>query len=542
MSSPPKSATDDSNAASPAGGSVDDADAEPPQPSSDLTGQERLAWNVFAGWGGYLIVSLAGFLAPPVMDRRLGQASLGVWDFGWSLVSYFGLAQLGVASSVNRYVAKYRATRDLEGLTRVTSSVAAMNLSAASLAFLMAALSAWALPWMMRAELTGELSSARLLVIFLGLTVATQMYFQVHQGVLAGCYRFDILNAITATTEVANSLAIIAVLLAGGGLIALGATCLVCQVAAGLMRRHWAARICPEARISLAKAEWGQARRLLKFGVKALVYTLSALLLIQANKLIVGGVLGAAALAVFSRPLALIRVIEAFAAKFAHVLTPTASSLQSSGQHQRLLKLLLQCARLGTALTLPMVLTLAILGDLIMLLWMGPRYAAGPLTMILALGHLGTVALWPVTMILVGMNRHGWPAAATLIAAGVSTLLGLLNAFVFHGGITGAALAVALPLVGSAAFVAIYTCREFKIGGWTFILALLPPLACGVPFALVLVASRVLWAGRPALAVFGGLALAGAMLLPLYWRFVVPEELKAQMLGMIAKVRKLAAR
>ena len=84
-----------------------------------------------------------------------------------------------------------------------------------------------------------------------------------------------------------------------------------------------------------------------------------------------GAAFGLVALAVFSRPLALIRMIETFGAKFAYVLTPTASSLQSSGQHERLAQLLLQAGRLGTALALPMILLLAVLGDPIMLAWMG---------------------------------------------------------------------------------------------------------------------------------------------------------------------------
>ena len=267
------------------------------------------------------------------------------------------------------------------------------------------------------------------------------------------------------------------------------------------------------------------------------------LLLIQANKLIVGASLGAAALAVFSRPFGLIRVIENFAARFAYVVTPTASSLQSSRQDERLLTLLLQSARLGTALSLPMVLTLAILGDRIMLLWMGPRYEAGPLTLILALGYFGTLALWPVTMILVGMNRHGWTAIASLTAAGLSVLLAVLNAYVFDGGLTGAALAVTLPMVGSAAFVATYSCREFGVDGWTFVKqAFRAPFACAVPFALILIASRVLLPARPALAVFGGLALAGPMILMLYWRFVMPEELRVQVRGLLARARRLAGR
>ena len=67
-----------------------------PPPRPDLTGRDRMAWNVFAGWAGYFVMAIAGFLAPRVMDRSLGQESLGVWDFGWSLVTYFNLTQLGV--------------------------------------------------------------------------------------------------------------------------------------------------------------------------------------------------------------------------------------------------------------------------------------------------------------------------------------------------------------------------------------------------------------------------------------------------------------
>ena len=43
---------------------------------------------------------VAGFLMPRMMDYYVGQRLLGVWDLGWSIVSYFELAQIGVGSSV----------------------------------------------------------------------------------------------------------------------------------------------------------------------------------------------------------------------------------------------------------------------------------------------------------------------------------------------------------------------------------------------------------------------------------------------------------
>lgn len=523
--------------------SEDIQDGAPFVPEADLTGQERVAWNVFAGWAGHLIVAIAGFVAPRVMDRQLGQESLGVWDFGWSLVSYFGLTQLGVGSSVSRYVAKHRAAGDVAGLRRVASSVTGLSVAAGSLTLVFTLTCAWLLPRILRADLAAHVGSARWLVLLLGTTVACQLGFQVYQGVLAGCHRFDVLNVITATTEILNSIAIVAVLFAGGGLVALGVVCLAFQLAGDLSRMYWAHRVCPELRVRLADAEWHEAKRLLRFGLKALVYSISGLLLIQANKLTVGGTFGLAALAVFSRPFALIRVIETFAAKFAYVLTPTASSLQSRGQHDQLSRLLLQSTRLGTALALPMVLVLAILGDPIMLLWMGPRYEPGPVVVILALGYLASLALAPMITILFGMNLHGWPALATLVAAGISALLGVLNASVLGWGLTGAALAVAVPLTGSAVFLAAYACRKLELSAGEFLKeALAGPLLCGIPFALILAASRAAFPASPAIAIFGGLALAWPVVLLLYWRFVIPDELKAQIRELPSQLVGLASR
>ena len=89
----------------------------------DLTGRDRMVWNVLTSWAGHMVFVIAGFIMPRMIDRHIGQTSLGIWDFSWSLVNYFGLAGLGIGSSVNRYVAKYRAVNDIEGLRKAVSSV-----------------------------------------------------------------------------------------------------------------------------------------------------------------------------------------------------------------------------------------------------------------------------------------------------------------------------------------------------------------------------------------------------------------------------------
>ena len=83
---------------------------------ADLSGRNRLFRNVLSSWAGHLVFIISGFIMPRMIDTHAGQSGLGVWDFGWSLVSYFGFVQAGICSSVNRYMAKYRAVNDVQSV------------------------------------------------------------------------------------------------------------------------------------------------------------------------------------------------------------------------------------------------------------------------------------------------------------------------------------------------------------------------------------------------------------------------------------------
>lgn len=88
----------------------------------DLTGQQRMVGNIIASWAGHFVFIVAGFVMPRLVNDMLGRELLGVWDFAWSLVAYFSLVEAGVASSVNRYVARYRVEDDSDSINRTVSS------------------------------------------------------------------------------------------------------------------------------------------------------------------------------------------------------------------------------------------------------------------------------------------------------------------------------------------------------------------------------------------------------------------------------------
>ena len=501
---------------------VDEVQVSP----EDHTGRERMAWNVLASWAGHVVFVVAGFVLPRVIDRQVGQATLGVWDFAWSLVSYFGLAEIGVGSSLGRYVAKYRAAGDVPGLRSAASSVMLVQASAAILCLAATATVSLSLPYLFTREIGVHLDVATPVVALLGASLALEIAFDTFHGVIIGAHRWDLHNAINAGFHALKTAAMIGALLLGGGLPSLALVYFCGVVARELTRRAVAYRVCPELRLGLAYANWGQVRRMAIFGIKASVPGLGRLVLLQGNSLLVASQLGPAALALFARPNSLLRHAETFLNKFAHVLTPTASSLQARGKSDDLRRLLVESTRFAACLALPLLLGLAIMGDPILRLWMGPRYAQGTVMAILAAGFLPVLTQRPVVTILTGLNAHGRLGLVGL----VSSFLGLGLSYLLVGrmglGLPGAASGVAVSLaLGSGLYVLLDACRRLQLPVAAYVRrAYLSPLLCAVPFAACLVAGRLLFPERPFLALITGSASGAAILAPLYWLYVLPRS------------------
>ena len=91
--------------------------------TEDFSGKSRLISNVLTSWVSQIFLILTGFFLPRVIDQQLGQDVLGLWDFAWSIISYLSLPGLGIGSSLNKYVADYRAKSETENLTIAVSTV-----------------------------------------------------------------------------------------------------------------------------------------------------------------------------------------------------------------------------------------------------------------------------------------------------------------------------------------------------------------------------------------------------------------------------------
>ncbi|NLE59846.1 MAG: oligosaccharide flippase family protein, partial [Planctomycetes bacterium] len=440
-------------------------ETQPPvseQPRPDLTGRDRMAWNILVSWGGQMVFLAAGFVLPRVIDARIGRAALGVWDFGWSLLAYFGLLQAGVTASVNRYVGKFRVIGDHAAVNCAVSSVLCIHLAVAVVVVLLGFVVGLGIPVWMEGRLGGYASQAGPLVQLLAASLAVQMATGSFGGLTTGCHRWDLHNAILAGGHAMVVAGMIAVLFSGGGLVAMAAVNLAGEILKAVARVIVAYRVFPALQLGLRHVKLRAMRNMLTFGGKTLIPRVSEILTNQMTATLLALYLGPAALALYMRPMGLVRHARTFMTKFSMVLVPSTSALQAQGQNDRLRDLLIKGTRYGLLMALPVTIGIVVLGGQLLRVWMGPEYSTALLAAMLALGHLAFISHIPAMDMIAGMKAHGRPALVNLDAGIMTPLLVLLALGVLKTGLVGAAVSATVPMtIVYGLYIPTYACRTF---------------------------------------------------------------------------------
>ena len=72
--------------------------------------KRQILKNVGSSWSALAVNVLVGIFLSPFILHRLGDVAFGIWVLIFSVTGYYGLFDLGIRSSIIRYVSKYTAT------------------------------------------------------------------------------------------------------------------------------------------------------------------------------------------------------------------------------------------------------------------------------------------------------------------------------------------------------------------------------------------------------------------------------------------------
>src|SRR5215471_9660986 len=155
--------------------------------------KRQILKNVSSSWFALGINVLVGIFLSPYILHRLGDEAFGLWILIFSLTGYYGLFDLGIRSSIIRYVAKYSATEEYAELNRLVNTAMFSYGGIGAVAMGITVAGAYYLNSIFRVPAAFE-STARWLLLMVGTSVSLGFPLGVFSGTLEGLQRFYLLN------------------------------------------------------------------------------------------------------------------------------------------------------------------------------------------------------------------------------------------------------------------------------------------------------------------------------------------------------------
>jgi O-antigen/teichoic acid export membrane protein len=144
------------------------------------------------------ILLVSTMVITPLLIIRLGKEGYGIWMLVGQVIAYLGILDLGVSSSIGRFVAKYDARKDYTNISRIINS-AIFLFFISSILIIFVTLILWP-NFSKFFHLSDKyFSIGKWLILLTGLGVASSFPLRIGQGILGGIHRFDLIYLFRAS-------------------------------------------------------------------------------------------------------------------------------------------------------------------------------------------------------------------------------------------------------------------------------------------------------------------------------------------------------
>ncbi len=458
-------------------------------------------------------------LTQPYMFSRLGRDHYGLMMLVSSTLATLGVLTAGFGDAALRYIADSHSRNDIAGMNAFVST--------SLLAFLVVSgIGAVALT-VLAPKLAQEFfllpavdqALARRLFRLGGILLVTTSMLGLLMVCMKAAQRYDVANRCRIAVGTAGAFGIVLVLWAGMGLVSvIVASILVTAVGivvvAQVARRHIPGlRVWPG--LSLPAL-----RRLAGYAGVAVVPALGGIAFAQFDKMLVGAILGSAALAYYTIPLSLAQQVHGVVASVAEVVFPVSSSLEASGAPGDLERLYLLASKAAATLGMALAIPLVCLATPLLLHWMGGEVAINSARALQfqAISYFFMSSSAVPYYVLNGIGLPKVNAGFSVASGSVSIILNLI--LIPRFGIIGAALAGTANGLGALVLVAYVARVVFRRSPSAILrqIYLGPVLGAAVTSSILAVGLRW-WPGAPGpiglalLGVGGGCLVAALSLL-----------------------------
>jgi O-antigen/teichoic acid export membrane protein len=453
--------------------------------------KRQIIKNVSSSWFSLGINVVLGLALSPFILHRLGDTAFGIWVLILSITGYYGLFDLGIASSIIRYVSKFTATGEHEELAKLinTSLFTYSCIGVVSLLVTLVIASQIGRMFHVSPEF---LSTARWLLLLVGTAVAIGFPLGIFGGFLEGLQSFYILNWTNIASNLLRAALIVIALHRGKGIITVALITVTMPLLASIARGFFALRLCPVP-FGFKYVDRATFRQIANYSGITFMIMIAAQLKFRTDEIVIGTFMSLAAITYFNVGARIVDYAGMVVRTLSQIFVPMSSQSEARGDLGRLRKIFLVGNRVCAFTIFPICVTLLILGKSVIEVWVGKKYVAAsyPVLVIMILCCTLWWAQGASGRILLGMSKHGTWAIVT-ISEGVANLI-LSIILVRPYGIIGDALGTAIPLTCSMLFfMPHHLCKKLDVRLRTFLREsyTLPFLLCLPLVAVLLLMQR----------------------------------------------------
>jgi O-antigen/teichoic acid export membrane protein len=397
-------------------------------------------------WGilDYIAQPVLMLLATPLLLRRLGPSQYGLWMLASALISSGSLISSGFGDAAIKYVASYRGQEDRQNIIRVIHTMLIINLTLS--AFVTVA--CWnGIPYVVHRVLKIEpaLQSVCINSFRIGsLILIIKSIESVFVSTLRAFESYGPAVRIAIITRIAILLGAVSVVVAGGNVVSIMLATLSAAVA-GLLLQALAVRSLLGHTIWLPSLHRETLSMITGFGCFSWLQCLASISFSQADRIIIGALLGTPALGYYSICTQIAQPVHGLLASGLQFLFPHLSARWQTASSASLERTVRMAFWVNQILVVLLSAPLILGGKYIISVWLGADYAQ----------HVSpTLSIVTFSFALLGMNVTGY---YTLLAAGKVRQATYIN--LMAGGAMLLAMSALIPrfgIVGAAVGRLIY--------------------------------------------------------------------------------------
>jgi len=451
---------------------------------------ERTVNNALFNTVSGMLPLVLSFIFWPYIVEKLGAASYGIFALVGSVIGYFALLNLGLGNAVIKYVAEYAGQQDDDRTQEVIGAALSIFMLAGLLGLLLILAIARVLVTTLLKIPPELIDTAYHAFCAASLGFFCTMLLTLFTSVVNGLNRYDISGITMAVMGMTTTIGAVLLLRSGLGLLALVWLNVAIPFAAILFYLILIRHLLPDISLRL-KYRLSVMKRLLHFGMYAMLSRIADVILRQVGPLIIGAILGVTSVTYYVIPFTILNHLTVLIIRMGIVIFPAISELQGQQRHDTIRDLYLTSSRMilsfATAFTVPLL----IFGPRFLHLWMSPEFAerGGTVLLIITAGIFVDQGTNVPTFVVNGLGR---PKLSGLMSISRAVLfLGMMVPGAIYFGIIGVAAAFTFSnAIVSPVFIWFVTCKVLglplrQLMKEVYIRPLLAGIAVAIPLLFV---------------------------------------------------------